>query len=130
MMTLSFDFDALAEELKEAGEDYRGALDKGFQKAGLAMVHKFQDEQLSGRKAGDIALNVRTGNLRDSIKTLVKTQSDEVHGVVFNQGAQYWAYHQDGSERLKKRLFMEEDFEVSGEKLYSSAVEMALGTLA
>lgn len=130
MMTLSFDFEALAEELKEAGEDYRDALDKGFQKAGLAMVHKFQDEQLSGRKAGDIALNVRTGNLRDSIKTLVKTQSDEVHGVVFNQGAQYWSYHQDGSERLKKRLFIEEDFEVSGEKLYSSAVEMALETLA
>lgn len=129
MMSFSFDFESLFQGLKDAGDEYREALDKGFQKAGLAMVHKFQDEQLSGRKSGDIALNVRTGNLRDSLKTVVTTQADEVQSLIYNQGAQYWAYHQDGSDRLKKRLFIEEDFEFSGEKMYTSAVEMAMDTL-
>ena len=129
MMRLSFDWEALTKGLESASEDYKQALDIGFQKAGLAMVHKFQDEQLSGRKSGNIALNVRTGRLRDSLKTLVTTQTDEVHGLIYNQGAQYWAYHQDGSDRLKKRLFIEEDFEFSGEKMYTSAVEMAMDTL-
>ena len=129
MMSLSFDWEALTKDIEAASEDYKQALDIGFQKAGLAMVHKFQDEQLSGRKSGDIALNVRTGRLRDSLKTLVTTQTDEVHGLIYNQGAQYWAYHQDGSDKLKKRLFIEEDFEFSGEKMYTSAVEMAMDTL-
>ena len=129
MMQLDFDWAALTADLDQAGEEYRAALDTEFQRAGLAMVHKFQDEQLSGRKSGDIALNVRTGNLRDSIKTMVTTQAEQVEGIVYNRGAQYWGYHQDGTERLKKRLFLEEDFEASGEKLYSSAVELAMDTL-
>ena len=129
MMSLTFDWQALVKGLDEAGEEYREALDLGFQKAGLSMVHKFQDEQLSGRVSGDIGLNVKTGNLRDSLKAFVTTQTGQIESLIYNQAAQYWAYHQDGTERLKKRLFIEEDFEFTGEKLYSSAVEMALDTL-
>lgn len=129
MMSLSFGWAEMNKEVDQASEEYKAALDVGFQKASLAMVHKFQDEQLSGRRSGDIGLNVRTGNLRDSLKTLVTTQTGELKGLIFNQAAQYWAYHQDDSGRLKKRLFLEEDFELSGEKLYVSAVEMAMDTL-
>lgn len=129
MMSLTFDWEALTKNLDEASEEYQQALDQGFQKAGLAMIHKFQDEQLSGRTGGDLGLNIRTGNLRDSLKTNVTTQAGQLEGVIYNKGATYWAFHQDGTDRLKKRLFLEEDFEYSGEKMYSSAVEMALDTL-
>lgn len=130
MISLGFNTEALAQDLKAMGEEYYEALEKGFQKAGLELIHKFQDEQLSGRKSGDIGLNVRTGNLRDSLKNVVTTQAGMIEGLIYNRAADYWSYHQDGSERLKKRLFLEEDFEVSGEKLYSSAVEMAMDAIA
>jgi hypothetical protein len=129
MMELSFDWVTLNSELDKAGEEYREALDAGFQKAGISMVRKFQEEQLSGRKSGDIYLNVKTGNLRNSLRSMVTSQAGQVEGVVYNQGAQYWGYHQDGTEKHPKRLFIEEDFEVSGEKRYASAVDMAMDTL-
>lgn len=129
MMALTFDWESLTHDLDDAGEEYRKALDDGFQKAGISMVRKFQDEQLSGRKAGNVSLNIVTGRLRDSLKTNVTTQAGQLESMIYNSGAQYWAYHQDGTDRLKKRLFIEEDFEFSGMKMYESSVEMALDTL-
>ena len=124
-----FDFGPVVEGLDKAGEEYRHALDIGFARAGLAMVHKFQDEQLSGRTAGDLGLNVVTGTLRDSLKSLVTTEADTVTAMVYNRGAMYWDYHQSGTDRLKKRLFFDEDWQDSGEKIFASQVDIAMDVI-
>lgn len=127
---MTFDFAPMVAGLEQASEDYRRTLDEGFQKAGLAMVHKFQDEQLSGRTGGDIGLNVVTGRLRDSLKNLVTSSAQEIAATVYNTGATYWEYHQLGSDRLRKRLFFDEDWADSGEKMFASAVDIAMDSVS
>lgn len=125
-MNLNFEFNLLNGEIEDLSEEYKAALEKGFARAGMNLIYKFQDEQLSGRRSGDVGLNVRTGNLRDSLRSVVTVDSEAITNTIYNRGADYWAYHQDGSDRLRKRLFIEEDFEDSGAKLYTSEIEIAM----
>jgi hypothetical protein len=129
MIDINFNFEEMIQGLDEASGEYQNLLERGFARANLQIIHKFQDEQLSGRRSGDVGLNVRTGNLRDSLHSVVTVDSEAITATIYNRGADYWAYHQDGSDRLRKRLFIEEDFEDSGEKLYSSEIEIAMQAL-
>lgn len=130
MMALEFDYKAMTAGLDEAGEEYRDALDKGFQRAGIAMVTRFQEEQLSGRRAPNFGLNIRTGNLRASLRQAVTTSTGEVRSSITNRGASYWAYHQDGAGHNPKRLYFEEEFQDQGERVYASEVERAFAAVA
>ena len=130
MMALEFDFKAVTEGLDEAGQEYRDALDKGFQRAGIAMVTRFQEEQLSGRRTPRVGLTSRTGTLRASLRQAVTTSGDEVRSTITNRGASYWAYHQDGAGHNPKRLYFEEEFQDPGEKVYATEVERAFQAVA
>jgi len=130
MITIRFDIENLVQDADQKSKEFRDLLDEGFKAAGLQIVKQFQEGQLSGRYGTDIGLNIRTGNLRASIKSLVTTDSDTVNSVISNEGAQYWQYHQDGTDKLKKRLFFDEYFEDEGEKLYESSVDLALQAIA
>lgn len=129
MLMLEWDFKSMVAGLNEASEDYRDALDKGFQRAGVSMVRRFQEEQLSGRRAPGFGLNVRTGNLRGSIRSSVTTSGDEIRSSITNSGAQYWAYHQDGAGNNPKRLYFEEEFLDPGERVYATEVEGAFAAV-
>lgn len=108
---------------------YQEAAVKGFAEAGRMVVDLFRNDWLSGRQAGDIALNVQTGKLRDSIRSVTSERGPNITSEVFNRGAQYWEYHQTGTDRLPKRLYLLEAFEEDGAKLYAGQVEIALGML-
>lgn len=109
---------------------YQDAAVKGFAEAGRLVVELFRNDWLSGRQPGDIALNVQTGKLRDSIRSVTTHRGPSVTSEVFNRGAQYWEYHQTGTDSLPKRLYLLEAFEEDGAKIYAGQVEIAMGMLS
>jgi len=130
MVVIYLETDALAAQLNGMKEDYRAALEEGFARAGRLIVDLFRNTQLSGRTPDDRGLNIRTGNLNQSVKSLTQISGSTITSLVYNEGAQYWEYHQTGTDRLPKRLYLEEAFQDDGAKLYTSEVEMALARLA
>jgi hypothetical protein len=116
-------------ELRGRVDGYRQALEQGFAKAGNEVVELFRSEWLSGRTSGDLGLNIRTGRLYQSVRSLTEVTQDRIVSQVFNRGAPYWHYHQTGTDRLPKRLYLEEAFEEDGESLYSKALEDAIRRL-
>lgn len=129
MIVINLDIGDLPQELESAKLEYQMALERGFAEASQTIVERFRANQLSGRTGADTGLNIRTGRLYQSIRSLTQTAVGFVRGIVFNQGAQYWAYHQD-PDGQKKRLFLEEDFETYGSILYQSKIELAFAKLA
>ena len=124
-------FDNTAEviaSLQGRKEAYRQALEDGAAKAGVEIVELFRSEWLSGRQAGDLGLNIRTGRLYQSIKSLTIVDGTRVASQIYNTGAPYWAYHQDG-DGVMKRLYLEEAFQEDGERIYQGVVEAALERL-
>lgn len=130
MVVIHINTEEIAAELRSRGESYRETMERGLARAGAEVVDLFRRDWLSGRNTDDLGLNIRTGRLYQSIKSLTEIDGDILRGIVFNQGATYWHYHQTGTDRLPKRLYLEETFEEDGEKLYTSEVEMALEKVA
>ena len=126
MVVFHNNFQEVIAGLKADLEDYRATLEQGFAKAGRLLVDRFREQQLSGRSAGDMGLNIRTGNLFQSLRSLTEIEPRTIRSIIFNRGAQYWAYHQDGTGTLPKRLTLEEDFEDEGSKMFTRVVEQAL----
>lgn len=120
----------LSDQLERDGQEFEREIETGFVDASRAIVDGFKTGQLSGRKSDDTALNVKTGNLRRSIDSRVRMTGRNIAATIFNKSATYWEYHQLGTERLKKRLFLFEEFATSGRKRYESTVETALKGLA
>ena len=130
MVVIFVDVEATAAELKGLKDAYQDALEAGFARASQAIADLFKDRWLSGRGSDDLGLNIRTGRLHDSIKSLTEVTPRGVRGVVFNTGAQYWEYHQLGTSTLPKRLFLLEAFQEDGTALYEAEAEKALASLA
>lgn len=102
----------------------------GFEQVSKTIVKAFQEDQLSGRKADDTGLNIKTKNLYTSLTSAARLESQELIGEVGNKGATYWEYHQTGTERLKKRLFFDEFFQGEGADMYVSAADEAFEKVA
>jgi hypothetical protein len=126
MVLISTNAHILANQLHDLEENFLEAEEKGFAAAGHEIVERMKNEQLSGRTGGDMGLNIKTGRLHDSIKSLTTVDGGKVSSEVFNEGAAYWFYHQHGTPKLKKRLNLEEFFIGKGPEIYLSHVKMAL----
>lgn len=130
MIIIQFNLDDVVEALEDRAQEYWEVIQTGFARAGQLMVARFQDQQLSGRHGDDTGLNIQSGNLRASLRSLTEIEGHEIRSMVENAGATYWQYHQTGTEKLPKRLFLKEDFAGEGSKLYTSEIELAFGRMA
>ena len=119
-------WDASAEAIRSKVTEFKVTVASGFAVVDNQVVDQFKDEQLSGRHADDTSLNIRTGRLHDSIKSVVDVADDKISGTVFNTDAKYWEYHQDAAGHNPKRLFFEEYFTSHGLAAYTDVVEGAL----
>lgn len=129
MVVVHLNTDEVVADLISRKMEYREAMEKGFARAGAAIVDLFRHRWLSGRGSDDLGLNIRTGRLFQSIKSLTEINKDAIRSVVFNSNATYWEYHQLG-QGVPKRLYLEEAFEEDGGKLYTSEMELAFERLA
>lgn len=120
----------VAKGFSQANDELISDFEKGFAEASRDIAEGFKKNQLSGRLSGDIGLNVKTGTLRNSIRGAAMRDGMDIIGSIENQGATYWEYHQDGTARLKKRLFFYESFANDGPKRYTSVVEAAFARLS
>lgn len=130
MVVVHINTDEVIAELRARGEEFREGIERGMARAGAAVVDLFRTRWLSGRGSDDLGLNIRTGRLYQSIRSLTEIDDATLRSVVFNSGAVYWYYHQTGTDRLPKRLFLEETFEEDGQALYASEISLALRGLA
>lgn len=120
------DWTQAADHLESKVTEFKADVAAGFAKVDRQVEDQFRDEQLSGRHADDTGLNIRTGRLHDSIKSVVDVANDQIMATVYNTDAPYWEYHQDGAGHNPKRLFFEEYFTSQGLAAYTEVVEAAL----
>jgi hypothetical protein len=104
---------AVADDLQNRVTEFRATVAAGFAGVDDGVVAHFKDDELSGR-------------LHDSIKSLVEVADHQIAGIVYNTGARYWEFHQDGAGNNPKRLHFEEYFRSQGLAAYSDVVEGAL----
>ena len=119
-------FEAIAAGLKAREKAFVEAVGIGFEKTADEIAGNLLKDQLSGRKADDTGLNIKTGTLYDSIHSMVDIEDAKITADVYNTGAQYWEYHQEGAGHNPKRLFFDEYFEAQGLQMYEEAMEEAL----
>ena len=120
----------VSKALQADNDELIADFERGFAEASQAIADDFRRNQLSGRTSGDIGLNIKSGDLRRSIRGDGMRDGNDILGVVSNSNATYWEYHQDGTARLKKRLFFHESFANDGPKRYTSVVELAFARLS
>lgn len=130
MIVITSNAAQVASDLSQDSQEFLRDLELGFIDASKAIVDSFKMNQLSGRKSDNTALNVRSGNLRRSIDQRAHMNGRDIAATIFNKSATYWEYHQEGTERLPKRLFFYEEFANQGRKRYESSVETALKRLS
>jgi hypothetical protein len=125
-------FDAnVAEFVADVDEEIDQMLDRvgqGMAGAAAEMARRFREEDLSGRKADDTGLNIRTGKLKGSIQSngsATNLEDGTLIAEVFNQDAKYWAFHEDGSGYNPKRLDFARRFETEGMDLIETEVDEA-----
>ncbi len=127
--SIQIDAKGMLAELGEVGAALRLALEVGAEEGGKEIAFRLKAEQLSGRHADDTGLNIRTQNLYDSVLSKTETAASLIRSIVYNSGAQYWWYHQEGSGRLPKRLFFEEFFESEADEIYTRWILQSLRDL-
>ena len=123
------DWSAAAQNIEARLKEFRADIADGFAQVDRQVNDQFRDEQLSGRKGDDTGLNIVTGTLHDSIKDAVEVADEMISGVVYNEGAPYWYYHQE-PDGQKKRLFFDEYFSTQGLEAYTAVAERALMEMA
>lgn len=120
--------DEVAQDMARIAYGAEDALERAMDVAGAAQRDRFRQEQMSGRTAGDMGLNVVSGNLRESLRYVTIVEEQKMTSEIYNRGGQYWYPHQEG-EGVKKRLMLEEDLEARGLPLYESEIERGLNEL-
>ena len=130
MIQIQFNTQDVIGAMEDARDNYRASLEEGFAEAGRMVVDLFRQEWLSGRDGGGLGLNIQTGVLNQSVKSLTVVDGDKLTSIVYNRGAKYWEYHENPQGGRPQYLHLEEAFQEDGEKLYLSQVEMAMRQLA
>lgn len=120
------DWEIAADEIATLATRFKQSVAEGFARVDNQIVTQFKDVQLSGRRAGDVGLNIGKGTLHLSIKSLVEVADDKIAGVVYNTGAPYWEYHQYAMGHNPKRLTFDEYFQEQGLAGYTKVVDDSL----
>lgn len=101
-------------------------LKKRFKESYQLFIKRIQKIQLSGR-VGNIYLFKRTGALYRSWTGKLKASEQGFNiRVSIESNSPYVQYHQKGTDRLPKRLFINEDWNKAGKELLTSDVRQAL----
>ena len=130
MINLQADFSEAVAKFRALAQEFRASVAQGFSEVSRRIAEKFRNEDLSGRKSDDTGLNIRTGRLHDSIKSEVEIAENKISGVVYNDDAPYWEFHQKGMGFNPKRLFWEEEFEAAIGNEYAAVVSEAEQAMA
>lgn len=125
MIVIVSNADEVVKELAGIPSAFGVEMAHGFTEGSKAIVGMFQRDQLSGRKADDTGLNIKSRRLYESLWSGAQVVGDTVAAEIGNHGATYWEYHQTGTERLRKRLFFDEVFHSKGRDIYTSLAEAA-----
>ncbi len=118
----------LAQVLQRKKARYLRDLSTGFVKVGREIVTLLQKEWLSGRIAGDLGLNIITGNLYNSIGFLTTVNGAEIESNVFNHGASYWYWNAGHSPNHPNRFPVDAIFQDQRER-YTTVMQAALARL-
>lgn len=130
MVLVHLDTAPLIAEIKDVRETIEERFARGFAEAGRMVVDLFRHEWLSGREADGLGLNIVTGRLFQSIRTVTTVRGNSLLSEVFNTGAPYWWYHENPEGGRHKYLYLQEAYLEDGGKLYESQIEQALGMVA
>lgn len=120
------EFQSAIDFLINRNEDWRDRASRAMGQGGADVVEMFRKEQLSGRNGDDTGLNIRTGNLYNSLQSDVETIGNVITSTISNHDAKYWYYHQVGAGHNPKRLSFEELFQDRGLEIYENHLEAAL----
>jgi hypothetical protein len=125
-------WEEVAEYLEDRFDAFREEIEQGARDVGEGEAKYFRDEQLSGRDAMDMHLNVRRGVTRAAVQSQTQAWDALISSVVFTPSgiADHITLHQSGTTKLKKRLTLDEHFETEGYEAYHMIVEKALERLA
>ena len=125
MLNLVLDVMPVAENLLDKKEAWADRRIIAMDQAG-ADVRELLRGQLSGRKPDDMGLNMRTGNLFDSLQNKTEIVDGGIESTIFNTDAKYWWYHQVGAGNNPKRLMMDEQFASDGMEVYYKQLGLAM----
>lgn len=130
MVVIYLDPTSVLAELAEMKGRFQEAVAQGFAEAGRKMVDIFRQDWLSGRGADGLGLNIVTGRLNQSVRSLTTVRPGQVESEIFNRGADYWWYHEHPEGSRHQYLHLEDTFETDGAPLYEDAIEQALRMVA
>lgn len=128
-MVVQAEFYTAIDQLINLNEDWRDRAARAMAQGGADIVTMFRDEQFSGRNADDSGLNIRTGNLFNSLESDVEVLGSIITSTVENHDAKYWYYHQIGAGHNPKRLTLEERFQDRGLDIYTDHLEAAMAAV-
>ena len=127
---LSIDVKPLLTEeiLKKKKEWIAKAIKRGTLFATEFIIGQIQEKQLSGRIMEDFGLKRQSGDLRErSWKKNISNTALTITSKIWTI-SKYAKYHQTGTSRFPKRLYVLEYFKAEGEKIYLSEITEALHT--
>jgi len=113
--------------IKTKSKVFFTAAKKHISAASWAFIRFITLQQLSGRITANYGLNVITGTLRRSFKskTIGNADAGDVITKIFSS-AKYAQYHQTGTRRFPKRLFIFEEYNKTGLKIYREELSLAI----
>lgn len=130
MVVINLDPSAVLASLAEMKSRYQEAAAKGFAEAGQMIVDLFRRDWLSGRGGDGLGLNIQTGRLFQSIRSVTVVKGNVITSEVFNRGADYWYFHQHPEGGRHQYLYLEEAFQEDGGPIYEGQVDQALRAIA
>lgn len=129
MIVIHIDSTPVLAQLADIQGRFQEAAARGFAEAGQKMVDLFRQNWLSGRSDG-LGLNIVTGRLNQSVRTVTTVGPGGVTSEVFNRDADYWWYHEHPENGRPQYLHLEDAFKTDGTPLYEDAIEQALRMVA
>ncbi len=119
----------LAEKFEGRKAQFIEDISQGFAKVGRDIAAILRDKWLSGRRRGDMGLNIISGRLHDSIQSITEVDGRETLSSIFNRDAKYWYWNAGHSENHPNRFPVDRIFS-DNRKRYVSVFEAAFARLA
>lgn len=129
MLEVSNNIRTLISQVGKRKKSFIKSLERRFKETIGLFIKRIQRIQLSGRAGSNPGkyLYKRSGKLFDSFSGTVKV-SDKSFNIrtSIESNSPYIQYHQNGTSRLPKRLFISEDWKKVGREVLTSDVRQAL----